>query len=105
MNVRHSGVTDWGLKHLPLEKGSTILDIGCGGGRAIAKMAAVAGDGKVYGIDYSAASVAAARSANAPGIEAGRVDIQQASVSHLSFPDGTFDVVTAVETHYYWPNL
>jgi SAM-dependent methyltransferase len=105
MNVRHSHVTDWGLKHAPLEKGFTILDIGCGGGRTIAKMAAVVGDGKVYGIDYSAASVAAARSGNAPGIEAGRVEIQQASVSQLPFPDGNFDVVTAVETHYYWPNL
>lgn len=46
-----------------------------------------------------------ARSANACWIAAGRVEIQQASVSHLPFPDGSFDVVTAVETHYYWPNL
>jgi len=23
----------------------------------------------------------------------------------LPFPDGTFDMVTAVETHYYWPDL
>src|SRR5262249_21321757 len=29
----------------------------------------------------------------------------QASVSHLPFPDATFDVVTAVETHYYWPDF
>jgi SAM-dependent methyltransferase len=26
-------------------------------------------------------------------------------VSALPFPDGMFDVVTAVETHYYWPHL
>ena len=25
-------------------------------------------------------------------------------MSHLPYQDGTFDVVTAVETHYYWPN-
>ena len=105
MNVRHSHVTDWGLRHVPLEKYFRVLDIGCGGGRTIAKLAAIASDGKVYGMDYSAASVAAARSANARWIKAGRVEIQQASVSRLPFPDGNFDVVTAVETHYYWPNL
>jgi len=38
-------------------------------------------------------------------IKAGRVDIRQASVSQLPFPDRKFDLVTAVETHYYWPDL
>jgi SAM-dependent methyltransferase len=105
MNVRHSRVTDWGLRHVPLERHFTILDVGCGGGRTIQKLAALASEGKVYGIDYSAASVAAARRTNARRLEAGRVEIQQAAVSRLPFPDGSFDVVTAVETHYYWPNL
>jgi SAM-dependent methyltransferase len=31
------------------------------------------------------------------------VAIQHGSVSHLPFPDDSFDLVTAVETHYYWP--
>jgi SAM-dependent methyltransferase len=78
--------------------------VGCGGGRTIYKLATLASKGRVYGIDYSAASVAVARSVNAGWIQAGRVDIRQGSVSHLPFPDATFDVVTAVETHYYWPN-
>ncbi|HEU5411834.1 MAG TPA: methyltransferase domain-containing protein, partial [Candidatus Acidoferrales bacterium] len=30
---------------------------------------------------------------------------REASVSHLPFADGTFDVVTAVETHFWWPDL
>jgi SAM-dependent methyltransferase len=105
MNVQHSGVTDWGLEHVPLEKHFTILDVGCGGGRTIHKLATVASDGMVHGIDYSAASVATARRTNTKWIETGRVEIRQGSVSHLPFADGTFDVVTAVETHYYWPDL
>jgi ubiquinone/menaquinone biosynthesis C-methylase UbiE len=104
MNKRHSSVTDWGLQHLALEKQLTILDVGWGGGRTIEKLATLASEGKVYGIDYSATSVAAARSTNAQWIEAGRVVIQQASVSRLPFPDATFDLVSAVETHYYWPH-
>jgi SAM-dependent methyltransferase len=105
MNLQHSAVTDWGLEQVHLEKQFTMLDVGCGGGRTIHKLATVASEGQVYGIDYSPASVAAARHNNAEWIESGRVHIQPGSVSHLPFPDGTFDIVTAVETHYYWPDL
>lgn len=104
MNFRHSSVTDWGLKAVPLEAAFTMLDVGCGGGRTVDKLAAIAREGKVHGIDYSAASVSAARRTNARWIAAGRVDIRQGYVSQLPFADGTFDVVSAVETHYYWPN-
>src|SRR6185312_13792145 len=61
--------------------------------------------GKVYGIDYSEVSVATAREMNERSIAEGRVDIQRASVSQLPFPDTTFDIAVAVETHYYWPDL
>lgn len=105
MNFSHSGVTDWGLKHVAIEADFTILDVGCGGGRTIEKMAAVATKGIVHGVDYAAGSVAASRARNAQLIRAGRVEITRASVSRLPFPADKFDVVTAVETQYYWPNL
>jgi len=105
MNLSHSGVTDWGLKHVTIEKRFTILDVGCGGGRTIQKMAEIATEGMVYGIDYSEGSVAASRGKNARLIETVRVEIRQASVSQLPFPDDKFDLVTAVETQYYWPDL
>src|SRR5574342_301519 len=69
MNARHSGVTDWGLGHVHIEKAFTILDVGCGGGRTVQKLAAAAPDGKVYGLDYAAASVAVARDTNKRAIE------------------------------------
>lgn len=105
MNRSHADVTTWGLSHVPIEKDFTILDVGCGGGKTIATLAAMASEGTVYGIDYSAESVAASRRTNLPAIQAGRVDVRQGTVSHLPYPDGTFDVVTAIETHYYWPHL
>jgi SAM-dependent methyltransferase len=105
MNNRHSGVTDWGLAQVQIGESFRILDVGCGGGRTIQKMAALAPRGLVSGIDYSDASVAEARAVNEAEIAAGRVDIQLGSVSRLPFADATFDLVTAVETHYYWPNL
>jgi len=105
MNMSHSGVTDWGLKHVAIEEDFTILDVGCGGGRTIEKLAALAAKGTVYGVDYAAGSVAASSAKNAQLIQAGRVEIARASVSRLPFAADTFDLVTAVETQYYWPDL
>jgi SAM-dependent methyltransferase len=103
MNFSHSALTSWGLKHVAIGKDDTILDVGCGGGRTIHTLASIASGGKVYGIDYSPQSVAVSQQTNRDAISAGRVDVREASVSNLPFADGTFDLVTAVETHYYWP--
>src|SRR5262249_60113352 len=61
--------------------------------------------GRVTGVDIAAGSVEVSRELNADAIRAGRVEIREAAVSKLPFPDGAFDLVTAVETHYYWPDL
>ena len=105
MNSRHSKVTDWGLSKISIREADIILDIGCGGGRTVNKLATTAPRGKVYGLDYSDASVAMARKANRQWIEMGQVEIREGSVSQLPFADGTFDLVTAVETHFWWPDL
>lgn len=105
MNASHSKLTDWGLQQVALETHYTILDVGCGGGRTVSKLAARATQGKVYGIDYSEESVAATKKISAQWIASGRVEVQLASVSHLPFSEVTFDLVTAVETHFWWPDL
>jgi SAM-dependent methyltransferase len=85
MNSRHSKVTDWGLSHISINKRDTILDAGCGGGRTVNKLAAMASEGKVYGIDFSGASVAFAKRINRQWIDTGRAEIREASVSQLPF--------------------
>src|SRR5215471_19168117 len=105
MNHRHSKSTDWGLKHVSINKDATVLDIGCGGGRTIQKLAAIAQEGRVYGIDHSEESVAVSRRTNQQSIAAGRVEVRLGDVSHLDFPENMFDLVTAVETHFFWPDL
>lgn len=105
MNSSHRGVTTWGLSHLRLESGWTILDVGCGGGATIQRLLARVPRGKIHGIDYAKASAAVAETVNAESIAAGRVEIRVASVSNLPFASDSFDLATAVETHYYWPDL
>lgn len=105
MNLSHSKLTDWGLQHVSIAPNFTILDVGCGGGRTVSKMAALATQGKVYGVDFSDASVTASKKTNARCIANGRVEIREGSVSQLPFPDAMFDLVTAIETHFWWRNL
>lgn len=105
MNASHSRLTDWGLQHVSIESHYTILDVGCGGGRTVSKLAATATPGKVFGVDYSEESVAATIRTNAQRIDLGRVEVRHWSVSQLPFPDAMFDLVTAVETHFWWPDL
>lgn len=104
MNQTHAKLTSWGLEHVLVPREAVVLDIGCGGGRTVQRLADMADQGKVFGIDYAETSVAAARALNAAGIASGRVEIQQATVSQLPFANNTFHLVTAIETHYYWPD-
>jgi ubiquinone/menaquinone biosynthesis C-methylase UbiE len=42
---------------------------------------------------------------NKQWIDIARVEVREASVSRLPFSDDSFDVITAVETHFWWPAL
>ena len=103
MNKEHTPVSLWGLKHLDIKKEDMILDIGCGGGININRMAKTAK--KVYGVDYSIESVKLSRQVNQDYINEGKVEVLEANVASLPFEDETFDIVTAFETVYFWPDI
>lgn len=105
MNKSHYELTTWGLSHLTINPTDTILDIGCGGGKTINRLTKMAPQGKVYGIDHSPDMVKYAQKLNKPHIAQNRVEITQATVENTGFPSGTFDLVLAVETYYFWPSL
>ena len=103
MNKEPTPVSLWGLKHLNINPDDVILDVGCGGGININRMAKDAK--KVYGIDYSIESVKLSREVNEKLIENGQVEIHEGNVKDLPFEDNTFDIVTAFETVYFWPDI
>ena len=104
-NLSHATLTDWGLQQVILPKNGVMLDVGCGGGRTVRRLSALAPEGRVIGLDLSTASATIAQDTNVEGIKSGQVHIVQGSVAALPFSNSAFDIVTAVETHYYWPNL
>jgi SAM-dependent methyltransferase len=105
MNKGHWDLTTWGLKHVSIKSDSIILDVGCGGGKTVNRLARRAIQGKVYGIDYSSDMVDYSREVNKTFITTNRVEIVQGEVERTGFKDDFFDLVTAVETYYFWPNL
>jgi ubiquinone/menaquinone biosynthesis C-methylase UbiE len=105
MNKGHWDLTTWGLKHVNVKSDFVILDVGCGGGKTISRLARRAVQGKVYGIDRSADMVEYSRQVNKKFIATNRVEIVQGAVEKKTFKDDFFDLVTAIETYYFWPNL
>jgi SAM-dependent methyltransferase len=105
MNKGHWDLTTWGLKHVSIKSDFAILDVGCGGGKTISRLARRAVQGKVYGIDHSEDMVVYSRKVNRKLIATNRAEIMQSSAEKTGFKDDFFDLVTAIETYYFWPNL
>ena len=104
MNYTHAPLTNWGLKLVNVQDGWTMLDVGCGGGFTIRRLLKRSKDAQVYGIDISEESVTKARQVNAEVLDK-QVYVTQGSAEQLPYNDEMFDLVTAVETVYFWPNL
>ena len=104
MNLCHAPLTNWGLSLVGIQDGWTILDIGCGGGATLQRLLKRSQGSTVYGIDISEESVAKARQVNARVLNK-QVFVCQGSAEQLPYDDETFNLVTAVETVYFWPHL
>ena len=104
MNFGHAPLTNWGLSIVEIHDGWTMLDIGCGGGATLKRLLKRSMNAQVYGIDISEESVAKAKKVNAKVLDK-QVFVTQGSAEVLPYEDNKFDLVTAVETVYFWPNL
>ncbi len=104
MNKSHKTLRDWAFKYINWQDNIKILDVGCGGGATIAHMLQLSANSTIYGIDYSQKSVEASSEYNKDYLN-DRVFIKKADVTKLPFEDNTFDIITAVETIYFWPEV
>ena len=105
MNDHHRPLTEWALSFVPQMECRRILDIGCGGGMLISLLAKRFPDAEIYGVDISEESVDMTKKVNADLVERGMCHVSLDHVSHLPFDAGSFDLVTAFETYFFWPDL
>lgn len=103
MNWGHGPMTREVVKRLDIAADDVVLDVGCGGGGAIALMAAAGA--QVYGIDYSDASVRKSLAKNQAAVRNGRVRVEKGDVRSLPYPEETFTLVTAFETVFFWEDI
>jgi ubiquinone/menaquinone biosynthesis C-methylase UbiE len=105
MNKDHWGLTTWGLKHVSIKRDSVVLDVGCGGGKTLSRLSRRAVEGKIFGIDISADMVDYSKQTNRKLVDRKRLVVSQGTVEKTGFQGDFFDLVTAVETYYFWTNL
>ena len=101
----HAAMANWALAMVTIGRDDRILDIGCGGGANIARLLQRTLQGTVTGIDFSPVSVQKSTKVNAKAIQEGRCKVLEGNVADLPFAEGSFDVVTAFETIYFWPDI
>ena len=104
MNIMDSGLNQWALRQIHCTE-NKILDIGCGGGKTIYMLSKMYPKANIFGIDYSEAAVKTTIKKNKQKVKVGSIKISQASVSSMPFSDNFFNYITAIRTHYFWPNL
>ena len=80
------------LEELALGTDDFLLEVGCGGGALLRE--ALASGCRAAAVDHSADMVRLARRANREAVEAGRLDVRQASAERLPFADGVFTCAT-----------
>lgn len=81
------------LRHVGLEPGQLVLDVGCGAG-AFLRMVAAQG-ARAFGIDASEALLALARE-RVPD-----ADLRVGDMEHLPYADDTFDLVTGFTAFFF----
>jgi ubiquinone/menaquinone biosynthesis C-methylase UbiE len=104
MNVNHKEISEFAFSILDVGSDDNILDIGCGGGVNIEKFLKLT-SGNVNGLDYSEVSVEASIKQNHIAVENGRCNVIQADVSDMPISDEKYDLVSAFETIYFWPEI
>ncbi len=105
MNQAHNKMTVWGLEKVQLKDKDVILDIGCGGGQTLKILSSLISNGTIYGVDYSEKAVATTTDKNWKDVQNKKIIVQHADVTSLPFSEDFFDVITAFQTHYFWPDL
>lgn len=104
MNENHREISEFAFRCVNVKDDDEILDIGCGGGVNIGKFLKLTSN-NVDGLDYSEVSVAESIKRNKASVDGGRCRIIQADVSDMPIEDESYDLVTAFETIYFWPEI
>ena len=104
MNENHRPISEFAFECVDVGKTDKVLDIGCGGGVNIEKFLKLTTN-NVDGLDYSEVSVKESIKRNQKAVDDKKCKIIQADVSQMPIEDETYNLVSAFETIYFWPDI
>src|SRR5262245_20297624 len=87
------------------DRGDQVLEIGFGHGRTVARLAAIATEGTVTGVEVSPRMLRMASRFNQRLIEEGRIVLTIGNVAWLPYPAERFDRALSVHTLYFSSSL
>ena len=86
-------------RFLPRRTGMTVLDVGCGGGRLLARLPEYLPGVRVVGIDLVAGMLQRAQPLLGP-----EVQLVQGDCQRLPFADKQFDLITCAHSFHHYPD-
>lgn len=92
------------IARLQIRPTDRILEAGFGPGVAIERLAELAPEGRVAGVDVSRQMLELATLRNTEAIQRRRVTLHQCSVEAMPFDDAEFDVALAINSMQVWPD-
>jgi ubiquinone/menaquinone biosynthesis C-methylase UbiE len=104
MNRQNHSLYEATEQLLSLQAGERVLDIGCGNGNMIARLA-IHTKADFTGIDISESILASARKKNRLLIQAGTARFELGSADSMNFGDANFDKACTINTVYFWNDL
>lgn len=104
MNENHREISEFAFECIDVGDNDRIIDLGCGGGVNIEKFLKVT-ENNVDGLDYSEVSVNSSTERNQKEVKNKRCRIIQADVSDMPIGDEAYDLASAFETIYFWPDI
>lgn len=104
MNENHREISEFAFEKVNVGKTDKVIDIGCGGGVNIEKFLKLTSE-NVDGLDYSEVSVAETIKRNQDAVDCGKSRVIHADVRDMPIDDESYDLASAFETIYFWPDI
>ncbi len=103
-NRRNRALQDAALASLALNRKDRVLEVGCGGGSLLSRIAEVTTEGIVVGLDVSRAMVSHCERKHRSLVTSGRLALTCASAEAIPYPDTHFTKICTVNSVFYWPD-
>ena len=89
---------------LAIKKSDHVLEIGCGTGSLLKRIANELENGSIEGIDFSKTMISLAKKKNKKHILKKKAIIRHGNFDELQFENNSYDKIFSVNTIYFWKN-